>query len=70
MCDVQDLGIDGKGRDRVAKKPSLFAKFESKLGGIHESLKKRKNERNCLQKTQHSTVEPTQHVDAERSITQ
>ncbi|ROV89503.1 hypothetical protein VSDG_08515 [Cytospora chrysosperma] len=69
MCDVQGLGTEGKQRDRVAKKPSVFAKFESKLGGIHVSLKRRKHERNCLQKTQHGAGEPTQHVEAERSIT-
>lgn len=70
VCDVQGLGTEGKRRDRVAKKPSVFAKFESKLGGIHDSLKRRKHERNCLQKTQHGAGEPNQHVDAERSVTQ
>lgn len=70
MCDVQDLRADGTGHDGDAKKPSLFAKFESKLGDIHASLKRRKNERNCLRKTQHVASEPGQHIDAEPFITQ
>ncbi|KUI65299.1 hypothetical protein VM1G_00780 [Cytospora mali] len=67
--DVQGLRADVEGRDRDAK-PSSFARLESKLGDIYTSLKKRKSERNCLRKTKPRDGEPSQHVDAEKFITQ